>query len=55
MQERSPASKLVTYPYTVENGSASYTASEREEMVLFIADKLKAFVSEEKICPVPWQ
>ena len=55
MQERNPRSKLVTYPYAVECGSASYAQSERREMVEFVSESLRRHVSEEKICPVPWQ
>jgi len=55
MQDQNPASKLVSYPYTIENGSASYPASERAEMIDFVSQKLAGFVSQEKICPVPWQ
>lgn len=55
MQDRRPTSKLVTYPYTVENGAASYTPDERAELVDFVSHNVRQFVSEEKICPVPWQ
>jgi spore photoproduct lyase len=55
MQQRAPHSRLVTYPYTVENGAASYAPHERAEMLSLITDHLKNYVPEEKICPVPWQ
>lgn len=55
MQERRPSSKLVTYPYTVENGAASYKADERSELLDFVSSNVRQFVTEEKICPVPWQ
>lgn len=55
MQQRTPHSRLVTYPYTVENGAASYAQDERVEMLTLITDHLKNYVPEEKICPVPWQ
>ncbi len=55
MQERRPTSKLVTYPYTVENGAASYKPDERAELLDFVSNNVRQFVPEEKICPVPWQ
>jgi spore photoproduct lyase len=55
MQQRAPHSRLVTYPYTVTNGAASYATTEREEMLSVITSYLKPLISEEKICLVPWQ
>jgi hypothetical protein len=55
MQERNPASKLLSHPYTVENGSASYSAEESEELTAFVIEQLHRFVPQEKICPVPWR
>jgi spore photoproduct lyase len=55
MQDSNPSSKLVHYPYTVRNSSASYTTEEHHEMVAFISQQLTPHVPQEKICPVPWQ
>lgn len=55
MQEQTPQSKLVTYPYTVERGAASYNPTERAELIEFVTHELRQYVPEEKICPVPWQ
>lgn len=55
MQQRAPHSRLVTYPYTVENGAASYSSTERAEMLSLITSHLKHYLPEEKICLVPWQ
>jgi spore photoproduct lyase len=55
MQDRLPHSGIVTYPYCVENGAASYAPHEREELVSAVVTQLETFVPKEKICPVPWQ
>jgi spore photoproduct lyase len=55
LQERSPQSKLATYPYKVENSAASYTKEQTEEMLDYVSNELIHFVPQEKICPVPWQ
>lgn len=55
MQSRNRASALVQFPYTVVNGSASYTDNDRETLCSFVMEKLKNYISPEKICPVPWQ
>ena len=55
MQEQTPESSITTYPYTVCNNAASYTDTQREEMITFVAEKLAQHIPEEKICPVPWQ
>ncbi len=55
LQERSPQSKLATYPYKVENSAASYTKEQTEEMLDYVSNELLHFVPQEKICPVPWQ
>jgi spore photoproduct lyase len=55
MQERNPSSKLLAHSYTVENGSASYSESDRSELQAFVVNHLRRYVSEDKICPVPWQ
>jgi spore photoproduct lyase len=55
MQDSNPSSKLVHYPYTVRNSSASYTPEEHQEIVGFISQQLAPYVPQEKICPVPWQ
>ncbi len=54
MQESNPSSKIVHYPYSVSNSSASYTAEEHQEMVSFITQQLSPHLPQEKICPVPW-
>ena len=55
MQEQRPDSKLVTYPYHIERGSASYTDTEREEMIAHVSEHTLRFIPKEKLCPVPWQ
>jgi spore photoproduct lyase len=55
MQERLPHSRIVTYPYAVENGAASYAPHEREELINTVVHQLETFVPKEKICLVPWQ
>ncbi len=55
MQEQRPDSKLVTYPYRIEHGSASYTDAEREEMITHVSQHTLRFIPKEKLCPVPWQ
>jgi hypothetical protein len=55
MQERRPTSKIITYPYTVEKGAASYAPEERAELLDFVCNNVRQFIPEEKICPVPWQ
>lgn len=55
MQDQRPQSKVITYPYTVENGAASYAPAERGELLEFVAHHVRQFIPEEKICLVPWQ
>jgi spore photoproduct lyase len=55
MQDNNPSSKLVHYPYTVKDSSASYAPQEHQEIVTFISQQLAPHVPQEKICPVPWQ
>jgi spore photoproduct lyase len=55
MQDRLPHSRIVTYPYAVDHGAASYTLDEREELLNAVVNQLETFVPKEKICPVPWQ
>jgi spore photoproduct lyase len=55
MQDQNPGSTLVQYPYVAQNGSATYDAESRTELEQFVIERLKTFVPEEKICPVPWQ
>ncbi len=55
MHDNNPHSKIVHYPYTVKNSSASYTPEEHQEIVAFISQQLAPHVPQEKICPVPWQ
>jgi len=55
MRDTNPTSPIVTYPYTAKNQCASYPNEEREEMIKAVSDDLKKYLSEDKICPVPWQ
>jgi len=55
MQHNNPTSKLVHYPYTVKNNSASYAPSEHQEMIQAVSLNLSQYLPQEKICPVPWQ
>jgi spore photoproduct lyase len=55
MQDQNPGSTLVQYPYVAQIGSATYDAESRTELEQFVIERLKTFVPEEKICPVPWQ
>lgn len=55
MQDRRPNSKLVMYPYSVERGSASYAPNERAEMIDVVANQVRRFVPDHKVCVVPWQ
>lgn len=55
MQEKNPSSSLLAHRYIVENGGASYSLAERQELQSFFIEHLRRYVSEDKICPVPWQ
>ncbi len=53
MQERNLSSRLLTHPFVVENGSACYAESDRRELQAFVVDRLRRYVPQDKICPVP--
>ena len=55
MQESNPGSKLLHHPFTIRNGSASHSPEEYTEVIDHVSQQLAQHVSQEKICPVPWQ
>lgn len=54
MQESNPGSRLLHYPYTIRNGSASHSSEQHTQMLNQISQQLTQYIPQEKICPVPW-
>jgi len=55
MQNHAPASVLLHYPYDVNDGTAMYSKEIRASLLNFIANKVKHYVSENRVWPIDMQ